>query len=250
MSDPREHRHVTAVNRNRIRYACGCFNEISEPHGVLRSVSKCAHHASCYRDPERLGVEYFIENGVLDKDGKTVLDRHYIDELFEALGPFPTGPTVSVLGNSIKLLAMEVGCGISPYAGELQRRNWNYIGIEPCRFAAEWMKQHYNVPIHACGLEQFEYYNMTRFLLAAHCLEHMKHAPWAIMRCAEILLPQGEFWIIVPDDSDPLNPDHRYFFSTTTLARCLEANKLVVEKMVVRKRIERENFIYCVARKP
>jgi hypothetical protein len=54
----------------------------------------------------------------------------------------------------------------------------------------------------------------------------------------------------VPDDSDPVNPDHLWHFDERTLRGCVEAAGLVVERLVVRKYIERENFLYVRARKP
>ena len=71
-----------------------------------------------------------------------------------------------------------------------------------------------------------------------------------IRKMAAYLDHGGELWIIVPDDSDPVNPDHLWFFTEATLRSTIEAAGLEVVRMAKRKYIERENFIYCRARKP
>lgn len=86
-------------------------------------------------------------------------------------------------------------------------------------------------------------------LLAAHVLEHLRDAPAAVDLCAGWLLPGGELWIIVPDDTDPVNPEHEWVFTPASLRRCVEDAGLTVERIEVRRRIERERFIYLRARK-
>lgn len=81
-------------------------------------------------------------------------------------------------------------------------------------------------------------------------IEHLDDAPAAIAGLAGMLTPGGELWIVIPDDSDPCNPDHVWFFAEASLRRAVELAGLVVARMRSFRRIAREEFIYCRAVKP
>jgi SAM-dependent methyltransferase len=229
-----------------IAYACGCVNERHEPTGALRSVSKCPGHTRAYQSPETLGEAYYAEFGLL-KNGVFQPTNHVV-ELTEALGDIPAPDRNGDV--------LEVGCGVSPYAGVLIERGWHYIGIDPSKWACDWMYRIYDVDMIEVRFENLAANDFhlidTHFglILAAHSLEHMDDAPGAIARCAELLAPGGELWLVVPDDTDPVNPDHVWFWSFPSLTRAIQQAGLVVDLMTSRKLIERESFLYCRASKP
>ncbi len=229
-----------------IQYSCGCANERHEPTGALRNVSKCRRHQRAAREPETLDEGYYAEFGLI-KNGKLQPSNH-VAELTEALGPIPW-PT----GNT---QALEIGCGVSPYAGPLIERGWHYIGVEPSLWVADWMYRTYGVDIIQARLENVVPSDVhllgTRFglILAAHSIEHMQDAPGAIARCAELLAPGGWLYIVIPNDDDPVNADHLWFFDQESLRHTVEAAGLTVEAMAIRQYIPREHFIYCRASKP
>ena len=66
---------------------------------------------------------------------------------------------------------------------------------------------------------------------------------------ANMLVPGGYLWLLVPDDTDSVNPDHAWFFDQTTLRTAVERTGLVVDRIVSRKIVEREKFLYLRARK-
>jgi 2-polyprenyl-3-methyl-5-hydroxy-6-metoxy-1,4-benzoquinol methylase len=221
-----------------IQYPCGCVNQIHAPSGVLRSVEKCDKHRARQRRPETLERGYYEELGLLK--GETP----HVGQLVEALGPIPPAPDSDSL-------ALEVGCGASPYVELLRDAGYCYLGIEPSEWAADWTRDRYGVAVRNATLEDsFLSLPLHRVILAAHVLEHLEDAPAAIVGLAAMLKPLGELWVVVPDDSDPINVDHLWFFTTSTLRSCLESAGLVVEQMAVRKYVKYENFIYCRARKP
>jgi SAM-dependent methyltransferase len=227
---------------DRFYYPCGCINVVHEPSGVLRCCHKCRRHRAMARRPETLDEAYYTSLGVL-KDGKIVAEP-YIRQLTEALElmPYP--------GYSNECFALEIGCGISPYVKEIESTGWFYEGIDPSQLAIDWMKSHTVLIRFTCAkLEDISEDNRFGFILAAHVFEHLDDAPGAIAKCHDLLEPGGWLWLIVPDDSDPTNPDHQWFFTEETLRRCLEAGGFTVERLVMRKYIERENFLYCAARK-
>jgi SAM-dependent methyltransferase len=179
-----------------------------------------------------LGQTYFEGIGAI-VDGIPQC-AHYLRELEEVLGAFPRGE-----GS-----ALEIGCGTSMYCPGLLQAGFGYLGLEPCEWAAKWTSSTFSVPVTIGTLETFSAGEFD-LILAAHSLEHMDDAPGAIRRCADMLHTGGEFWVIIPNDDDPLNPDHIWFFDYDTMARCLRDCGLEIDRLEVRRRIERERFIYA-----
>ena len=218
-----------------ITYGCGCVNEVHLPSGVLRSVSKCAKHSRMRRDPAMLGEAYYREQGAFDGP--------HLKQLREALGPFPEATS--------SRRALEIGCGCSPYAGAIKAAGWGYIGLDLSPWAAQWTAETHGVIAFSRDWEGGPWYKAdVGIILAAHVLEHFRDAPGALAHMALELEPGGQLWLVVPDDTDPCNPDHEWFFSPETLRTSVEQCGLRVEAMEVRKYIARENFIYCRAVKP
>jgi SAM-dependent methyltransferase len=226
-----------------ITYGCGCVNAVDEPSGILRSVSKCDRHLRGQRDPATLDAAYYAELGVIDAEGNLRPTAH-VAELVEALGPFPPAPP----GGK----ALEIGCGVSPYARPLIEAGWRYWGLDLSRWAVQ---QNAFITKGAKGIvgpwEHFDPDEQYGLILAAHCLEHMADPPAAVAKMARLLEPGGEMWIVVPHgEDDPVNPDHLAFLSPETLGRTLEAAGLAVERLEVRRIVPHERFIYARARKP
>jgi SAM-dependent methyltransferase len=231
-----------------VRYGCGCLNAPHAPSGVLRSVSKCPRHRAMMRRPESLDERYYADLGLI-RDGRLLPTRH-VAEIEEALGPMPRpfGPSH----------ALEVGCGVSPYCEHLKYLGHRYAAIEPSHWAAQWMQERFEVPVWNRPVEDWWTTDHGRrtvrpawdLILAAHVVEHLDDAPGALCRLAERLVPGGQLWLVVPDDGDPVNPDHLWHFRPETLRSCIEAAGLVPEAMAVYRRVRRENFVYALARKP
>jgi SAM-dependent methyltransferase len=234
--DPRGHRHVVTVDEGWITYVCGCVNTVDRASNVLRSVSKCPGHVAAQRDPAALGLAYYAEMNVF-ADGIPQCDR-YTDQLTEALGPFPPGGSV-----------VEVGCGASMYARSILAAGNRYTGIEPSAWAARWTRETYGVEVLEAPVESIEPRLGQTLVIAAHVVEHLADGPGAFARFGEWLVPGGQLWVVVPDDSDPLNPDHLWFFNPATLRTCVERAGFAVELLETRRVVEWENFLYCRARK-
>lgn len=241
-SDPRKHRHVVKVEGDTIRYRCGCLNTVDQASGILCSVEKCKSHSAGKKDPASLGLDYYRELGTV-----TDSELPHQGQIEEALGPFP-------MASGSKATALEIGCGVSPYVPAIRKAGYKYLGLDPSPWAAQWMAQTHIAPVLRRTFEDADL-PLSRaggftLILAAHVFEHLQDAPGAILKAAKLLQPGGELWVIVPDDSDPLNPDHLFFFNAQTLRKCLEAAGLVVERLVTRKYVKHEHFLYARARKP
>jgi SAM-dependent methyltransferase len=222
-------------------HPCGCSDAIDPLSGVRRSTGKCNEHLRHRRDPKTLDAAYYARHGLVGPGGEEIPTPH-ADELREALGPLPR-PT----GNDV---AFEVGCGPSPYVRAIRAAGWRYHAVEPSGWAVEWMKVHPHAIPFWGDFDDIPERATFGLILAAHVLEHLPDAPAAIAKCARLLAPGGELWVVVPDDSDPLNPDHLWMFTPATLKACLEDAGLTFDRMAVRKHVPHEHFIYAVARKP
>lgn len=230
---------VSTSAGHRVLYRCGCVNGRHAPSGVLRSVSKCSSHLAKRNDPAVLGKEYYEGLGVLS-GGKLAKTAH-LAELSEALGEFeaPGCP-----------YALEIGCGASPYYRAICAAGYHYTGVDTSNWASLWMLGQFGAGVMVCRFEEADIDATFGLILAAHSLEHMEDAPGALVRMADLLAPGGSLWVVVPDDSDPVNQDHLWFFTEATLRSCIEAAGLVVEKTAVRRIVKHENFVYARARKP
>lgn len=227
-----------------ITYNCGCVNDFDR--GVMKSILKCDHHKAMQREIGELGEAYYRENGAMDNEAC----RRYADEFEDCFGKIE--PV-----NRDYPSALEVGAGASHYVPMITDADWLYVACEPSRWARQWMMNRYCDRFIQLNNATWESFNgddcdFRKFgmILSAHSLEHMIDAPAALEKMAEYLSPSGVLYLIIPCDDDPLNPDHYWFFNTATLDLSLGNAGLIVESMVTRKRIERERFIYCKARKP
>lgn len=222
-----------------ITYRCGCANKVHVKSGVLRSMVKCDKHQAMRRDPAALGFDYYKELGVF-VDGIPNQGRH-VAQIQETLGAFPAyGARV-----------LEIGCGVSSYAAALKTLDCHYTGIDPSPWVVRWMNAVYPDSALCLAFEQFDEMGVGLFdmVLAAHSFEHMADAPMMIDKAASMLVPDGQLWVIVPDDTDPCNPDHLWFFTPDTLRSCLESAGLTVDRLEIRRHVPQENFLYVRARK-
>ena len=235
-----------------ITYPCGCVNDFDR--GVLKSILKCDHHKSMQREIGELGEEYYQELGSSTGTPPHVAE---FEECFGKCEPVDRD----------RPFALEIGAGASHYVPMITDAGWFYCACEPSRWARKWMLERYGDRQIQLSNRAWEHYDHNDcvlgdrggsgsqwwqygMILAAHSLEHMVDAPAALEKMAEYLAPGGVLYIIVPDDSDPVNPDHLWFFNTATLDLSIRRAGLVVEVLVTRQRVEHEKFIYCKARKP
>lgn len=217
---------------------CPCLVLLDKPTGVLHGITKCRNHVQMLLQEMRDEGQHYASLGATEHP------EIYITEFEECFGKLP-------LGNG---RALEIGAGTSPYVRMLQEAGYAYTAVEPSPFAADWLEQtHPSVKALRTGWEELPAEQLQppySLILAAHSIEHMRHGPDAIKKMASVLSPDGSLYIIVPNNEDLCNPDHWWFFTEDTLARSVHAAGLRVHTMTMRRRIAREQFIYCRAIKP
>lgn len=227
-------------------YSCGCVNEIDNASGVLHCVRKCEFHLKWSADhPQGGSPEYFKEIGLLE-DGISNNAR-LIEELLDPFAEMGIGE-MFFYGNHRSLL--ELGCGLGCYIPLFLKLGWLYEAVEQSPYAARWTRNTFNVPVHEEKFEDFTrlvyYWNA---IFGAHFFEHLRDSPAGLMKAYNYLVDDGVLYLIVPDDGDPTNPDHYWFYTTETLKGLLDQIGFKNIKIAVRKRVPQENFIYCVASK-
>lgn len=225
-----------------IKYDCGCENAYSES-GVLRYMVKCAFHV---REKPRLEDEFarsYYESLGIFADGIPQVAPH-VEQMRLGLDDPPLGCY------PVGALAIEVGCGCSMYAPWLMRLGYRYQGVEPCAWAARWTATAFDTAVVNCRVEDFEpREQQPALILAAHVLEHLEDAPGQIGRMTSWLAKGGLFIILVPDDSDPVNPDHKWFFTEKTLHDTMRESGLEVRRIKTVQVVRHEKFIYALGRR-
>jgi SAM-dependent methyltransferase len=221
---------------------CGCINAIDSQSGVLRCVEKCIGHKAFALNRKR-GADYYQSIGSIVGDTQQL--GSYAKEIRRSLGQFAPAP-------SSYSLALEIGGGISPYISDLLEAGYQYIGVEEDEWAVEWTKRHYpQVQMYQGSFPDIlpEGHNFD-LVLMAHCLEHVYNPLQTINEIKKLMAPEGNLYIIVPDDTDKTNPDHYWFFTTESLTTLLGKVGFEVCALDVQHIVPHEAFIYCLARKP
>lgn len=233
---------TTINDKGQIVVCCGCINEMDPISGVQHCVSKCDFH-KYKRTRQQTGWNYYHELGCFE-DGIPKTTK-YCEELLEAVGPFKDVRSQVASDR----LVLEIGCGASMYAGALINSGYTYHGIEPDPWAAEWTRETYWCRVSEAAfpaVSRFQH-GMYSLILCAHALEHMPDVVAAVGEMNRLLRLGGELIIVVPNDDDPANPDHWWFFNEDTLRDLVSRHGFNITKLVKRKYIEREHFLYLRA---
>lgn len=222
-------------------YPCGCEFIPDDRTGAMHRKKRCPGHQKAYRDPSKLEAGYYSELASLDA-ANMLANSCRVTEMVDAIGPFPQPSGV--------VRCLEIGCGTSSYVGTLRMAGWQYVGMDISGWAVHWNSVYWTAHgIHA-DWEQWSARWNFGLILCAHALEHMKDAPIAVKQMCDYLDHGGHTIILVPDDRDPVNPDHLWNFTDETLRRTIEFAGLEVLKLERRSVVEREDFLYAIARRP
>lgn len=224
------------------KYPCGCVNEIDPEWGVLRSVLKCPFHKSRMG---RGGADYYL-NELKGSKTDDRWEREFVYALKQLERPLlQAGPYDKVL---------EIGAGIGLYCDWLQRLGYQYNALEMDKWACEWMrKNREGVQIYDLTFEEFLQYEVRQtypLILAAHVIEHFKHAPQMIQEMFKLLVPGGRALLLIPNDEDKANPDHLWFFSKDDFQRVLERVGFEDVRIMTQRIVKHEDFLYASAMKP
>lgn len=231
-------------------HPCGCVTAPHPEWGVTHAVSKCDHHVA-HLAAQPTGEAYYRTLGVFDEAGN-VRHAEYVAELESALGVRFPPPVPEWNGRRYDAM-VEVGCGVSPYVRAVEAAGYDYLGSDTDEWAtARTLIE--GVGRTSVSAEPFDGRrwadNSLGLVLSAHCAEHVPDAPAMLAEFRRILVPGGSLVLVVPDDTDLTNPDHRWFFSAATLARTLVRVGFEVPRLAPRRVVPHELFLYCLARKP
>jgi SAM-dependent methyltransferase len=222
-----------------ITYPCGCVNKPDEDWGILRSVSKCDFHRS---SAGKHGHLYYRMIGVIGEDFPRF--TKIAGELTQGLHAAGIEFTELPANNP----ALEVASGVAPYCPLLLRLGYSqYEALEADEWAADWVRSAFGVRVHQCWWEDFDPGYQYGLILAAHIVEHLRDAPAGLRKMFNLLKPGGRVIVIVPNDEDPVNPDHLWFFTQETLRSAMERIGFQDVRMSMTRHVPQEQFIYCTA---
>lgn len=229
-----------------MKYSCGCINETDSDSGVLHCIKKCEFHLKWAAEHQQGGsIEYFKDVGCIDAQGIPT-NLNLVKELIDGL----SGEDNFYLRQGKNKTLLELGAGLGPYIPHFLFYKWNYATIERGNFASKWLTNTFYIPLLSKSLDDgaLESQPFYHCIFAAHLFEHLENMPSVLGQCFDRVTER--LYLIVPDDGDPTNPDHYWFFTQETLKALLEKIGFVKVRMQIRKRVPQENFIYCVAEKP
>jgi predicted SAM-dependent methyltransferase len=95
--------------------------------------------------------------------------------------------------------------------------------------------------------EKFNEQSPYDVIVLAHGLEHFENAPVMLEKVFCLLKESGILCLLVPDDADLGNPDHRWFFTEASIRRWVEEAGFVNVKALTKRVVPWENFIYLFA---
>lgn len=235
------------VNGNETTYPCGCMNAVAIGPPlitILKSIFKCGYHLE---HAGAGGLNHYIRMGALVNG--VPRHQHYINELREALPKLESQLRDINEGNSTSSTAIEIGCGLGMYAPFFMNLRYQYFGVDTDADARAFVASNFDVDVYP-SMEECPI-RVHDVIMAAHVLEHIPESPIIVLKkWFNALHKNGRIVIIIPDDEDPVNPDHLWFFTEKCLRDILAHVGFVEVETAVRRRVKHENFIYATARKP
>jgi SAM-dependent methyltransferase len=153
------------------------------------------------------------------------------------------------IGSPATHKALDVGAGIGIYAPWLLRCGYFYEAVDSSPWAVKYIEGAYGGPVHRVAFEDFPVGKLKYdIVISGHCLEHFHDARTALERMAMLLKPKGILLLVIPDNSDLLNPDHHWFFTQAGIERWLHDLQLCDIRTIEKQIVPREKFIYVAAK--
>lgn len=196
-------------------------------HATPFKHAQCPHCLHRWHTEPRPRIDYASQAGRTPDDPVGVRRKH--DERVRFLEIDPP-----VIGR-----ALEIGCAEGLFGAELKRR-WGagltYVGVE-LSLDAHQARQHLD-KLHHGPLETLPRAEPFELILLFHVLEHLANPAGLIAHIMQHLASHGSVVIEVPNRSGShllpwdYNPEHRHFFTPTSLCALLHRQGLAVRMLV------------------
>lgn len=233
-------------------FPCGCVNSWSAQWEMWKNDRKCPTHTRAAAGD--VGLDYYRKMGVFGPDGK--INACYAVEMDEALSQMgnPSLPQRGLVASYLPT-AIEVGGGPGVHTPWLCSKGFDTVLVEP---DFEACRSYSGMRYECTWGDYFQLLEGANLLtvrdpsliMAAHVCEHMKAGPAVFPEFFQVLRPGGALLVIVPDDQDPLNPGHVWFYNEPALRKAISNAGFEDVRTWATRRIPREQFIYAYARKP
>lgn len=198
---------------------------------------KCMGCGVVFDESSVLGKSYYENERVPHVDGKKIKSRKRNAK-----------QRIKLIRKMLKKESslIDIGCGEGLFLQEAKNYVNNVYGIEPTKSYAAYTKENMNLDIHQGTLESFECPdNSFDMVTMFHVLEHLSSPSQALGKIYSWLKKNGYIVIEVPNIESPtaqykglnwdlIYPEHRFYFSPSSLQYLLRKNNFEIISVRVR----------------
>ena len=195
---------------------------------------KCMGCGVVFDESSMLGEGYYENERVIHVDEKKIESRKRNAK-----------QRVKLIRNVLKKESslVDIGCAEGLFLQESKKHVNNVYGIEPTKSYAAYAKEKMNLDILQGTLENLECPdNSFDIVTMFHVLEHLSSPSQALTKIYSWLKKNGHIVIEVPDIESPtaqykglnwelIYPEHRFYFSPTSLQHLLKKNNFEIVSM-------------------
>lgn len=96
---------------------------------------------------------------------------------------------------------MEIGCSYGSFLQEMKQLGWEVTGVEPNKKAADYGVEYFKLNIINANFEDLELVDKFDVVIMRMVLEHLTALSQAFSKIQDILKPDGQLIVIIPDFS-------------------------------------------------
>jgi len=197
-------------------------------------VVACKICGFCFADQiptqERFDI-YYREMSKYEGNSREVQENRYDLERFNQMAFY----IVPFLEN-YQTRVVEIGCATGLLLSLIKKKGYeNILGVDPSPSCSETAKKLYGIRVLANTLSNLSIEKQSvDFLILAGVLEHIKELDISLKHLWDTLVPNGKFYIAVPDASQYINGEdapfqefsieHINFFGPTSLTNLMNKN--------------------------
>jgi len=211
------------------------FSQMSDGHLLDGyDVVTCMECGFCFADQipsQEVFDLYYREMSKYEKNDQEIKENRYEFEKFNQMVSY----IVPFLEN-YQTHVVEIGCATGLLLSLIKKKGYeNILGVDPSPSCSETAKKLYGIRVLANTLSNLSIEKQSvDFLILAGVLEHIKELDISLKHLWDTLVPNGKFYIAVPDASQYINGEdapfqefsieHINFFGPTSLTNLMNKN--------------------------
>jgi 2-polyprenyl-3-methyl-5-hydroxy-6-metoxy-1,4-benzoquinol methylase len=174
-----------------------------------------------------MGYSELISNSLLRTIGR----------IFYWIGPIRENAQFSVgfLNGENRGKLLDVGCGSGRFLAKMKNLQWDVVGVEPDKKAAQVARKHFNLEVREGMIGEIRFpQNEFDVISMHHVIEHLYDPIETLKECLRVLKDGGKLVIITPNSRSLGHrlfkeswrglevPRHLQIFSSKSLKKCAE----------------------------